>query len=88
MSTPHLITASAAAARLNRDRRTICTHAAALGLGMRAGDSPFAPLLLSESDIEAISARISEISGGHKFKSGNDLHLLRKKPGRKKRETG
>lgn len=81
-----LLTATAAASRLGIDRRTVCTHAAALGLGIRAGTSSTAPLLLSEREILAVKKRFQKISCGHKFKSGNTFHSLRKNPGRKKRE--
>jgi len=51
------ISASAAARRLGRAKKTVCRACARHGIGRRAWPGPSAPILLSEEDV----ARLAEV---------------------------
>ncbi len=81
MSTKPPYTVTAAALLLGKSRQWISTVINREGIGQRVAPSV---VLLSAADIKRIRATIMKKKSAGKFLPGNDLHTLRKKPGRKK----
>lgn len=79
------ITITAAADLLRCSRQTASKHVAALGIGTRLGTADKSPIFLSPAEFSRLWKEFQKKDNPGKFKQGNDLHSLRKNPGRKKR---
>lgn len=79
-----LYTVTSAARALGKSRQWISGIIRRHNIGTRVSPTV---IYLTESDLRKIRRALKDNRMNGKFVSGNDLHLLRKNPGRKKKES-
>lgn len=81
------ITITRAAEMLGCSRQTASKHVTAMQIGTRLGNTDKSPIFLSPAEFSRLWKKFQRKDNPGKFKTGNDLHSLRKNPGRKKLES-